>query len=598
MQNKELSRLEGLFREIEEQTAHTGKKPCIALSVNVRENLNCIAEAYIRSVVLAGGTPILVPALKDTAALAQIMEQVDGLILSGGGDMDPSFFNETLQASPASINVERDEYDLKLVKIAADRQLPIFGICRGFQVLNVAFGGSLYQDIPTHYPLAYLEHDQMEPRHEATQELDIEPNSWLHHLFGKKNICVNTFHHQAIKDLAPIFKVAARSQDGIIEAFEPNGFHAIRGVQFHPECMAAEGNEEMQELLSHFIEECQIYRQAKEMHREIVSIDSHCDTPMFFDQEIDIARRSSPIKIEHDGKEWYESIRVSIPKMQEGKLDAVFMVAYLPQGKRSPEATQQAFEKTKTILSKLCREIQKNEEVVGLARTSKDIVRLKKENKKAILLGIENAYGIGHELSNLKLFKEMGVNYITLSHNGHNDVCDSASEAPEHQGLSEFGRKVVKEMNRLGIMVDISHTSEKTSFDVVELSSYPIIASHSSAKALCDHRRNLSDELMKAIAAKGGVVQVCLYDGFLSRTAKATIMDAVEHIDYIVRTIGIDHVGIGSDFDGGGGIPGVDAANEMINLSTALLRKGYTEAEIGKIWGGNLMRVMDCVQQI
>lgn len=598
MQQNGLSRLEQVYKEIESSPLSEGKKPCIGLSVNLRENLNCVAEAYIKSILLAGGIPLLIPVLDNVDDLVELLEKIDGLILTGGGDIDPSFFNEELKASPASINVVRDLYDLKLIKLATDRQIPVFGICRGFQILNVAFGGSLYQDIPTHYPNPFLEHDQEEPRNQATQVIEIEEDSLLHRLTGRKELKVNTFHHQAIKDLAPVFKVSARSSDGIIEAIEPAGFLSAWGVQFHPESMAAEGDEEMLRFFRFLIGEASLFRQAKQMHAHILSIDSHCDTPMFFDQNIDIGKRTNPIRIEYDSNTFYENIRTSIPKMQEGRLDAVFMVAYLHQGKRDKESTQQAFEKTVRILEQTLQQIDANKETVGLALTATDIARLKKENKKAVLLGVENAYGVGNDIRHLSILKEMGVRYITLSHNGHNDVCDSASEAPEHNGLSELGKEMVREMNRLGIMVDISHTSEKTSYDAIALSEYPVIASHSSAKALCDHRRNLSDDLMKALAAKGGVVQVCLYDAFLSDTPGATITHAIEHIDHIVRTVGIDHVGIGSDFDGGGGIPGVNAANEMINLTVELLRKSYSEEDIRKIWGGNLMRVMNCVQKI
>jgi microsomal dipeptidase-like Zn-dependent dipeptidase len=192
-------------------------------------------------------------------------------------------------------------------------------------------------------------------------------------------------------------------------------------------------------------------------------------------------------------------------------------------------------------------------------------------------------------------FAQMGVRYITLSHNGDNDICDSNKGHAEHNGLSKFGKEVVREMNRLGIMVDISHTSEKTSFDVLAISKYPIIASHSSVKALCNHPRNLSDPLMQAIAAKGGVIQICLYSGFLKKRGKATVKDAVDHIDYVVKLVGIDYVGIGSDFDGGGGITGLQSANEFPKITMELIRRGYSDDDIAKIWGGNLIRVMKAV---
>jgi len=213
------------------------------------------------------------------------------------------------------------------------------------------------------------------------------------------------------------------------------------------------------------------------------------------------------------------------------------------------------------------------------------------------LLGVENGYGIGKDLANLQKLADRGVIYITLSHNGQNDICDSHEGKPEHNGLSEFGKQVIKEMNRLGIIVDISHTSEKTSFDALEISKYPVIASHSSVKALCNHSRNISDDLMKAIATKGGVIQVCLYGDFIKEDGKATVKEVVDHIDYIVKKVGIDYVGIGSDYDGGGELIGLTNAGDMPQITLELLRRGYSEKDIAKIWGGNFMRVMKTVKK-
>ena len=590
-----------LYQKIESATTtHQKRKPCIGLSVNIKENQYCITDVYVKSVIKAGGTPVLIPVIEDVNSLIEVVDKLDGLILSGGGDLHPSFFNEELDASPESINQERDVYDLTLIKLATDRQVPVFGICRGFQLLNVAFGGTLYQDIATHYPHTYLQHSQTQPREEASQTIQVKKDSLLYKVIGgKEQLAVNSFHHQAVKEVAPVFTPIAHAEDGIIEAFESNNHHSVWGVQFHPECMAATGNEEMLQIFVHFVGEAGLYQQAKEIHQQIISIDSHTDTPMFFEQGIELNQRSAILKeYANDPNSETMPLRVSINRMTEGKLDAVYMVAYLKQGERDKETTLKTVEKTKQRLKELQQQINKYAHQVGLAQTPNDIICLKKEGKKAVLMGVENAYGIGHDLHNLQLFKDMGVTYITLSHNGHNDICDSASQEPEHNGLSSFGREVVQEMNRLGIMVDISHTSEKTSLDVLGISKHPVIASHSSAKALCNHRRNVSDELMKAIAAKGGVIQICLYHAFLSAGSTANILDAANHIDYIVKQVGADHVGIGSDFDGGGGITGIDAANEMINLTVELLRRGYTPVDIQKIWGGNLMRVMDCVQKI
>jgi microsomal dipeptidase-like Zn-dependent dipeptidase len=319
---------------------------------------------------------------------------------------------------------------------------------------------------------------------------------------------------------------------------------------------------------------------------------------MYFKYGIDIGKENPVLKLNpKDVGEKSENpisyeLKVDIPKMQRGMLDAVVMVAYLPQGSRSAEASKKAATKTFSILNTLLKQIDKNKNTVEQAKTVADLQRLKKEGKKAILLGVENGYGIGKDLANLQKLADMGVVYITLCHNKHNDICDSHKGKPEHNGLSEFGKQVVKEMNRLGIIVDISHTSEKTSFDVLELSKYPVIASHSSAKALCDNTRNISDDLMKAIAKKGGVIQVCLYKGFIKKTGRATVKDAVDHIDYIVKKVGIDYVGIGSDFDGGGELTGLKNAGEMPQITMELLRRGYSEEDIAKIWGGNFMRVM------
>jgi membrane dipeptidase len=191
----------------------------------------------------------------------------------------------------------------------------------------------------------------------------------------------------------------------------------------------------------------------------------------------------------------------------------------------------------------------------------------------------------------------MGVTYITLCHNGNNDICDSAADGPEWNGLSPFGKEVVHEMNRLGIMVDISHTAESTFWDAIETSNVPIVASHSAARALCDHPRNLTDEQLKALAQKNGVVQLCLYKGFINSDAeKASLSDAIRHICHIAELIGTDHIGIGSDFDGDGELIGCRASNELINITTSLLKEGFSEADIRKIWGGNWMRVMNDVQ--
>ena len=256
------------------------------------------------------------------------------------------------------------------------------------------------------------------------------------------------------------------------------------------------------------------------------------------------------------------------------------------------------FEKMRAILNELKRQISVHQDRVGQAFSRKDLIELKQAGKKAIFLGIENGYAIGKDISNLSRFRDMGVVYMTLCHNGNNDICDSASGEPEHNGLSDFGKSVVREMNRIGMMVDLSHASEKSFYDALEVSSAPIIASHSSCRAICDHRRNLTDEQIVALARHGGVVQICLYLNFLTSKENTDVKCIVEHINHVVKLVGVDYVGIGSDFDGGGGIPGCDAANELINITKELIRQGYSENDLAKIWGGNFLRVMDQVQRV
>jgi microsomal dipeptidase-like Zn-dependent dipeptidase len=233
---------------------------------------------------------------------------------------------------------------------------------------------------------------------------------------------------------------------------------------------------------------------------------------------------------------------------------------------------------------------------VAIAYTPNDLYRIKREGKRALMLGIENGYAVGDDITRIAHFRERGVVYMTLCHNGDNDLCDSARGHAEHGGLSALGREAIREMNRVGMMVDLSHAAESTFYQAIEASTTPIVCSHSSARALCDHPRNLTDDQLRALAASGGVVQTCLYDGFLRKEGGATIDDAVRHIVHMVRVAGIDHVGIGTDFDGDGGIIGCADASEVINLTRRLRAEGFTEEDIEKLWGGNFLRVMREVQ--
>lgn len=559
--------------------------PLIGVSANLENDISTVKNDYTNSIIAGGGIPVILPVHTDLAILEEMFSSLDGLLLTGGGDINPLFYQEEPLPALGNLSALRDQYDLMLLKMAYDRQLPIFGICRGHQVINVFFGGTLYQDIYSQINSPLLKHQQTAEGNQGTHYVEVAPGSKLKEILGQDKILVNTFHHESNKDIAPGFRNTALSSDGILEASEPvsDTGPQILSVQWHPEKMAAANDPAMVNLFQYFVGQAQLYKKCKQIHTHIYTIDSHVDTPLFFTEDFSIAQRENGAK-------------VSLPKMQEGLLDCIFMAAYLKQGERDEESLRQATERTVTIINQIKQQIEANQEWVGLATCPEDLYYLKRNGKKTFFIGIENGYALGRNIRNVARFQKMGVSYMTLCHNGNNGICDSAKGEPEHNGLSKFGQKVIQEMNRTGIMVDISHVSEKTFYDVIRISRTPVIASHSSAKALCDHPRNLDDDQLRAIAAVKGVVQVCLYEGFLSRTHRSTLKDAIQHIDYIVNLIGEDYVGIGSDFDGGGGIEGCNASNEMVNITRELLRLGYSSESIKKIWGGNLLRVMQTVQ--
>ena len=248
------------------------------------------------------------------------------------------------------------------------------------------------------------------------------------------------------------------------------------------------------------------------------------------------------------------------------------------------------------IFDKIEAMVAANSSYLSIARSPADLYANKQQGRKSIMLGIENGLALDGQLSNLKHFAARGVVYVTLCHNGDNDICDSARGSQTHGGVSDFGRQVIQEMNRLGIMVDLSHAAESSFYDALDISQTPIVCSHSSCRALCDHPRNLTDQQMQALASKGGVMQVTLYPGFLVKEGEATILDAMRHLDHAIQVMGIDHVGLGTDFDGDGGICGLADASELINFTRHLLARKYSEQDIEKIWGGNFLRVMNIVQ--
>jgi len=392
---------------------------------------------------------------------------------------------------------------------------------------------------------------------------------------------------------------------------------------------------------------------AQRIHRGVITIDTHDDINVKnFTDSINYTQRLET--------------QVNIPKMEEGGLDVAWLIVYTGQGELNAEGYKKAEENAISkfdAIYRLCEEIAPDK--IELALTSADVRKIQKAGKKVAMIGVENAYPIGKDLSNIEKYHELGARYISLSHNGHSQFCDSnTGEADSvwlHNGLSDLGKKAVKEMNRVGIMIDVSHPSKESMKQMIALSDAPIIASHSSARALCGHSRNLDDEQLQLMKENGGVVQTVAFTSYLN-TEKSekrseymksiyeevadslgiewyersqfgslteaqqkvfmenypkvmkigkdlvenkegvppavNVSDFVDHIDYMAKLIGIEHVGISSDFDGGGGIEGWSDASETFNVTLELVKRGYSEEEIEKLWGGNLMRVLDEVQAI
>lgn len=399
--------------------------------------------------------------------------------------------------------------------------------------------------------------------------------------------------------------------------------------------------------------EISIEERAKTIHEKVITIDTHDD--------INVKNFTDSI---HYGQRL--ETQVNIPKMKEGGLDVAWLIVYTGQDTLTDEgytkASINAMDKFDAI-HRLCEELAS--EKIELALTSSDVRRIIAAGKKVAMIGVENAYPIGTDMANFEKYHELGARYISLAHNGHSQFSDSnTGEADSlwlHNGLSDLGKDAVKEMNRLGIMIDVSHPSKKAMKQMIALSKAPIIASHSSARALCDHSRNLDDEQLLLMKENGGVVQTVAFGAYLNTKkndarseymkaihkqvadslgiewfefkdfstltddqkddfignrpkvlgiaknlvadradapAPVDVSDLVDHIDYMIDLIGVDHVGISSDFDGGGGIEGWSDASETFNVTLELVKRGYTEDEIEKLWGGNLLRVLDEVQEV
>jgi membrane dipeptidase len=292
-------------------------------------------------------------------------------------------------------------------------------------------------------------------------------------------------------------------------------------------------------------------------------------------------------------------LQVNLEKMRSGGLDAAFFIVYVGQTERNAANHNQAMADALTKFNAIRRMTDElYPETIGLATSADDIERLNAEGRLAAAIGIENGFVIGRDLGLLDAYHALGARYMTLVHNGHNDIADSAQakgelgdRESEHDGISEFGARVIRRMNELGIMVDISHASKAASLEAMEISAAPVIASHSSVRALTDHVRNLDDETLMRLAEDGGVVQIVAYRRYLGDGEAPTVADLVDHIDHAVALIGIEHVGISSDFGGGGGIEGWQDAAETPNVTAELVARGYSAAEIELLWSGNLIRV-------
>lgn len=562
-------------------------RPIIGITTNHEGIDATLREVYYKQIVSAGGTPVLIPPVADNDVLLSTLDTLDAIVLSGGGDFNPLWAGEQPVPQLHNINNERDLPELLLTRYAFDRQLPMLGICRGIQTLAMSLGGHVEQDIKPSPTL--IKHSQTSHQSTQTHSVNIKPGTMLSEIFdGEDTIYVNSFHHQAVDNPGKHMRTAATAPDGTIEAIESSEQKPVIGVQWHPEWLAEDGLP----LFRWLVSEAAIHHRMRLFHSRNITLDSHCDTPMFFPEGIHFDQRDPRILYD-------------LHKMQEGGPDAVTMVAYLPQPKPGETFAQIAPLGAKTpreyadlIFDKIEDTILSDSRYIAHARSEADIRRNKRNGQRSLLTGIENGLAIEDDISNVQHFANRGITYITLCHNGDNQICDSARHSLNtNGGVSPFGAQVIAEMNRLGLMVDLSHAGEKSFYDALQISRTPIVCSHSNSRALCDVPRNITDDQMRALAAAGGVCQITLYNGFLRTDGNATITDAIRHLEHAIDIMGIEHVGLGTDFDGDGGIPGLADASELVNFTKALLRRRYSESDISLIWGGNWLRVMNLCQQ-
>jgi membrane dipeptidase len=378
--------------------------------------------------------------------------------------------------------------------------------------------------------------------------------------------------------------------------------------------------------------ETKLERKAARIHAAAYTVDSHTDTPLRLN------RLGFDFGVRNDPRETRS--KIDLPRMKEGGMDGIWFAVFVGQGERTPEGNEAARQRALEVTETIYETVDLYSDDLEVATRADDLQRIAKKGKHAIYLGMENGYPIGNNPDLLNMYYDKGIRYVTLVHSYNNDLCDSSTDTLEHNGLSPLGEEVVHRMNDLGMIIDVSHASDQSFYDVLQQSRAPIMASHSCARALCDNPRNLSDEMLLKLKENGGVIQMCILSAYVKKPSPnpqrdsaraavrekhgnyyeldeagkeaflvdwyavdrdfprelATVSDAVDHIDHIVELIGIDHVGIGTDFDGGGALEDCFDVSQMGNITLELVRRGYTAAEIKKIWGGNLTRVFKEVE--